>query len=486
MLHESNTFSTVPTDIDAFKRTQYLSGNELTYYHSGKRTEIGGMLDVLNEKEVNVVPSLSAWAMPSGIITRDAYDNIKNTFITDIRSNLDKLDGILFAFHGSMIVEGLEDPEGDVLQTVREMIPASICLGVSLDMHAHLTQTMVENADFFTAYRTHPHVDQFETGQRAAETMLCFMKNNFKPAKSYILLPMITQGENRDEPRERLMDELKAIDQDDKVIASLVTISHPWSDISIQGNGVLVITNDDQKLADRYAKNLARLFWDLRFDFPLDLYSIHQAVKIGLESKAGGPVVICEMGECLLGGASGDLMTSVSYLLQRGARDVVVAVVVDPESVQRCVESGEGSIVRLNIGGKLFREGNPPLPFEGRVKFIGEDIEGEDKEILIGWETRMGKMVVIEGHGMEIVLVENPGKTGGPSFLRALGINPEDKRFIVLKDSIGPLISYKDVASRVLLIHTPGWCDHMLATLNFTKVPRPLFPLDPAMKWSID
>ena len=178
MLHESNTFSSVPTDLDAFKRTQYLEGEALIRYHGNKRTEIGGMLEVLLRNGVNVLPSLSAWAIPSGLITREAYDAIKNTFLSDIRKNIEKLDGILFAFHGSMIIEDLEDPEGDVLRSVKGIIPPDMPVGLSLDMHAHLTGTMVDNADFIVAYRTHPLIDQFETGQRAAETMLKFIQKN--------------------------------------------------------------------------------------------------------------------------------------------------------------------------------------------------------------------------------------------------------------------------------------------------------------------
>jgi len=209
---------------------------------------------------------------------------------------------------------------------------------------------------------------------------------------------------------------------------------------------------------------------------------VQQAVKIGLESKKRGPLVICEMGECLLGGASGDVVTTISYLIQRGIENVAVAVVVDPESVAKAVKAGIGSTVKLNIGGKLFKEGNPPLPFEGKVNFIGKDVEAGG-DILVGYETKMGRMVVVEGYGVEIVLVERTGKIGDSSLFEKVGIKPKEKKFIVLKESIGPLISYRDIASNVLLVDTPGWCTQMLYTIDYKRIPRPMFPLDPTMSW---
>jgi microcystin degradation protein MlrC len=291
-------------------------------------------------------------------------------------------------------------------------------------------------------------------------------------------------GENSDTPRGKLIAELEKLDKDPQVISSSIIISHPWGDISIQGDSVFVVTDNDQELAHRYARNLANKFWDLRHDFPLDLYSIQQAVKVGLETKEKGPVVICEMGDCILGGASGDIVTSLSYLIQRGIRGVVVAVIVDPESVNHSIKAGVGSVIKLKVGGKLYRDANPPLSFEGKVKFLGKDIKTYEEALNVGWETSMGNMAVIEGHGVEMVIVEYAGKVDDPSFLESLGINPREKKFIILKTSIPPLVSYKDVASKIILVDTPGWCYQDLYSVSYKKVPRPMFPLDPLMDWS--
>ena len=482
IMHESNTFSCVLTDIEAFKRTQYLVGEDLLKYHSGKRTELGGMLKVLKENEVAILSTISAVAIPSGVVTWKAYSQLKNHLISSIQNSIGKLDGILLALHGSMVVEGLEDPEGDLLREVKKILAGNSYLAAALDMHANVSKTMVENVDFLTGYRTHPHLDQFEVGCRAAELMLKLIKNKLNPTKAFIKLPMIVLGETNDEPRNELVTELEKMEADSGVMTSSFFLGYPWADISIIGDSVLVVTNDDQVLAEKYAQALADKFWKLRYNFPLHLYSVEEAVKIGMESSEG-PTVLCEMGDCLLGGASGDVVTTVRYLIERGVNGVVVAVIVDLQAVNQAAKAGVGATVRMKIGGKLFKTNNPPLLFEGKVRLLTKDVVGYDS-ISPGYETAMGKMAVVEEQGTEMVLVERPGKIGGPAFLEELGISPEKKRFIVLKDTIVPRLSYEKVAWKVLLVDTPGWCKQQLYSRDYVKTPRPIFPFDPDLSWN--
>ncbi len=484
IMHESNTFSSVPTNIEAFKRTQYLVGEDLLKYHSGKKTELGGMLKVLKKNKVYILPTISAVAMPSGVVTRQTYSDLKDRVVGSIQRNRDKLDGVLLALHGAMVIDGLEDAEGDLLREIREVLPDNVPLAATLDMHALLSETMIENVDFLTGYRTHPHFDQFEVGCKAAALMLEIIKDKPRLTKAFIKLPMLGPGETNDGPRNELVAELEKMDADCRVMTGSFFLGYPWDDISIAGNSVLVVTNDDQVLAEKYARALADKFWCLRHQFPLDLYSVEEAVRIGMESSEG-PTVICEMGESLMGGSSGDVVTTVRYLIEHGIKEVAVAVIVDPEAANQAAEAGVGATVRMRIGGKLFKTNNPPLPFEGKVKLITENVVEYDS-MSAGYETAMGKMAVVEGQGIEVVLAEKPGKTGGPIFLEKLGIDPKKKKFIVLKQSIGPLTRYREVAENVLLVDTPGWCKRQLCPEDYKKVPRPIFPLDPNLSWSSD
>lgn len=46
IMHETNTFSTIKTNLKSFQETELLLGSEILECHSGRETEIGGILNV--------------------------------------------------------------------------------------------------------------------------------------------------------------------------------------------------------------------------------------------------------------------------------------------------------------------------------------------------------------------------------------------------------------------------------------------------------
>ena len=65
-----------------------------------------------------------------------------------------ELDAVVLSMHGSMYVEEIGDADGDLLEAVRQAAPNAHHL--RLDLHATLTQKMMDNADAFVGYRTAP------------------------------------------------------------------------------------------------------------------------------------------------------------------------------------------------------------------------------------------------------------------------------------------------------------------------------------------
>jgi microcystin degradation protein MlrC len=481
IMHESNTFTPVVTNMEMFKRTQYLSGADILRYHRDRPSEIGGMLAELTRLGVDVLPTISALAMPYGMITTETYSLLKTELLDGINQQISKLDGVLLALHGSMSVEGIEDAEGDLLTAIRQLLPDGTPLGATLDHHANVSEAMVDAATFLVGYRTHPHVDQFDVGRDAASLIVALIAERPLLTRSFIKLPLITPAENRSEPIRALAAEIDRISRDPAVFTSSYFVGYPWADVSIIGASVLAITRGDQALADAYARQLAETMWSLRGEFAFTLHSMEAAIREG--SRLEKPVVLDELSDCTLGGASGDVVTSVRYLLENRVKNSIAVGIVDPESATRAFESGAGAAINLTIGGKICTDGNPPLEFSGTVITTGENVSGKGS-IHSGYETQIGKVAVVERDGVQIVLIERPGKLDGPSFLEALGIDPKTKDFIVVKEGLNPLVMYKGVASRIIMVDSPGFDRQYLPALNYRNVPRPIYPLDPDMSWS--
>ncbi|PNW07626.1 microcystin degradation protein MlrC, partial [Microbacterium testaceum] len=141
--HESHSFSPLKTEIEHFVQEGYFVGAEIYKAYSGTKTEVGGFLDVLKqEKQVEIVPLVCAAAVPSGIVSSEAYHTIEKQMLHSL-THAGPLDGLLIAFHGAMVVEHLFDPEAHLLSQRRSCIGSDVPIATTLDMHANISEDML-------------------------------------------------------------------------------------------------------------------------------------------------------------------------------------------------------------------------------------------------------------------------------------------------------------------------------------------------------
>src|SRR6185503_7043425 len=114
----SDLFSPIPTDRRQFEAHDLRYGGEILEAYRGTGTCVGGMIDGAAARGVTLVPSLAAGASPAGRVTKDFYAEAKARLLADLAA-AGPLDGVLLDLHGAMVVEGLDDGEGDLLQAVR-------------------------------------------------------------------------------------------------------------------------------------------------------------------------------------------------------------------------------------------------------------------------------------------------------------------------------------------------------------------------------
>ena len=148
-------------------------GAELIDYHRTVRNEIAGALTVFDAvADVEIIPAYSAFFISSGgTLAKAAWERIAAEFLDAIRT-APPVDGVYFCLHGAMASVEELDPEGWLLAETRKILGSEIPIVISLDLHGILTDRMVEHSDAIVAYHTYPHVDFFETGERAARLLL--------------------------------------------------------------------------------------------------------------------------------------------------------------------------------------------------------------------------------------------------------------------------------------------------------------------------
>lgn len=478
--HETNTFVRRPTTIIDFETRALHYGDEVITRLSGTRTEIGGMIAGATLQGLRLEPTMFAGGLPSGMVTGETWLGLREDLVQRIL-DLSPVDGVLLSLHGAMVAEECDDPEGDLLETLRERIGAEVPIVATFDLHANVSQRMVTHADVLVGYDTCPHVDPFDRGVEAAAIMRRILEKGVRPAMALskpgiIVLPRGAWTERP--PMSDLMAIVHAWERDPRVICVSIAAGFPPADVECAGMGVIAVTNDDPELAKQIADEVASTAWSRRSEFVFSNYEVEAGVREAIGSSSDGLVVLVDLGDSVGAGAPGDGTVLLAELLRQGAQGAVVAL-EDPDVVDQAIQSGIGTEVDVAVGGKLDERHGTPVRMRARVRVISDGCFRYSGSYMTGQQVNTGRTVVLETVGENKVIVsERKTLPFDHEQLRSVGISPENCRIIVVKTAISWRAAYGDLAKRAIYVDTPGVASDDLSSFRFQKVSRPIYPLD--------
>lgn len=465
---ESSTFSPAVTHEDAFRAR---TGEDIFSYYPFMAPD-SGIID-----RAVWLPTLRGHAMPGGIVTREAYESLVTKTLDLLKETL-PLDGLFFDIHGAMSVQGLDDPEGDFLMRIRDVVGTDVLISTSMDPHGSVTHRLAQNTDLITCYRLSPHEDAIETKKRAVINLLDRLENGKgKPAyKAWIRVPILLPGEQtstRIEPGKTLTGQIPGLLEEDKVIDASVWLSYPWADAP-RNHGVVMAYGDDKEAVARVAEKLAHHFWNVRkeFDFVAPTTYLDNALAQALASDKK-PFIISDMGDNPTAGGAGDVTWTLHELFKRpefrssGNKTLIYASIPGPELVRQAIEAGVGGQVDGMAGAEVDNRYAPPIRLKGEVTAIDEDDDN-------------AKAVVKSGNIYTIVTEKRTAYHYEKNFTD-LGLNPRETDILVVK--IGYLVpELYDMRGDWVMALTPGGVDQDLLRLPYERVQRPIYPLDPDME----
>lgn len=473
--HETNTFASTLTSLDQFYAHQFAESEDLLTRFAGVRNEIGGFIRGAEMHSFELLPALYAAAVPSGIVERRAYDQLKRKLIEQLAY---PSDGILLALHGAMVAEGVDDVEGDILRTLRDRVENRPIVA-TFDYHANISEDMVRNADVLIGYDTYPHIDAYDRAIEASQILSDILTGKRRPVCSFRKLPLLTapQSQATDaNPMRIILDQVRAAEGLSGIITVSAAAGYPYSDVRRLGFSILVYSDGDQELATRQADALTTAVWSVRHEFVSQSLTPSDAVRRAINSSVF-PVILVDVADNIGGGSPGDGTVILSELLASNASGAVVTI-VDPQSVAKAMEAGIGNQIEFCIGGKTDGRHGPPVPVRGTVRVVSDGFFVHGGSYMTGQCACMGNTIVLNTGGVEIVLMERPTMPFDAEQLRSLGINPADKRIIVVKSAVAWRAAYGDIARAVLSVDTPGICSSDLKSFDYRKAPRPIFPID--------
>ncbi|HKI74338.1 MAG TPA: M81 family metallopeptidase [Pseudomonadales bacterium] len=483
MSHETNTFSPVPTPLSRFgSGDNPPEGSAALAVATGRSSTMAGMVYVAQQSGIEIVTPIAAGAPPSGPVESDAY-----RYITDrICDALDDCDGVLLDLHGAMVTETLDDGEGSLLSRIRSLRPG-IPIGVGLDMHANLYPAMVENATVITGYHTYPHIDMFETGSRAAEILLDAMAGKVKPTMAWgncPMLPHVMRQGTDDFPNRELQQRAMEMEEQDALAVSLFT-GFPHADIYNAGLSAVVVTDNDPEKAQALRDELLEMAWRDRESFvykiePLD--ASVSAAKSAAEAEGDGPVILLDHYDNTASGGSMDTTEVLREILRQSLDDVAAFGIFDPAAVETMIAAGVGSLVTVSLGGKFRLDAlevqSRPLEVSGRVRLISDGRFTVTGPMGTGAAMNMGKTVVLDTGRVLIVVISRHIEPYDLGCFTSLGIDPLQKKYLMLKSRIHYRATFKPVAKAIVECAGVGVCTSDYSQLRFNHVRRPIYPLD--------
>jgi microcystin degradation protein MlrC len=483
MKHETNTFSPVVTDLARFSRAGGSapdSGASAVAAYRGTGTVTGAYIEIAEREGAEFELAIAADAWPSGPVEDQAYEAMCATILAAVKRG--GWDGILLDLHGAMVTRSHEDGEGTLLKRMRAIDPKTP-IAVGYDMHANVYAEMVEHANVVAGYQTYPHVDMYGTGRRAGDALIRLIKGQAKPTTAWGRLPMLPhvmrQG-TADEPNKSLQARCRAMEAEGALCASLF-VGFPHADISNAGLSVVITTDNDMKRAEAYRDELLNAAWAQREAFVYQLEPLEQSVARA-KAMTDGPVFLLDHYDNAASGGPMDTTRVLAEIMRQQLDNVAAFGIFDPAAVQQCIATGIGATLTLSIGGKqkmpMCPEPSEPLQVTGKVKTIFDGKYRAKGPMAAGTQQDMGHAVVLDTGHVEIVLFSRHVEPFDVNTLLAVGIDPMQKRYVMLKSRIHWRAGMSHLAKAVVECAGVGVCTSDYGQHKFERLRRPIYPLD--------
>jgi microcystin degradation protein MlrC len=482
LMQETNTFAPISTTLDTFRDYYLLYGDELFTGYNDAQVEVPAFLHVLAQAKATPVPLLAGFAAACGPLTRPTFDHLLDELLTRLKRAL-PVDGVLLALHGAMTVEDDPDAEGTLLEAVRSLVGSAMPIGVSLDLHGHITPRMARNATFMIGYQEYPHIDIYETGMRTAQLLMATLAEARQPTTALAKRPMIVSPVNARttaEPLRRISQAAREMEASGRVLHASLFPVQPWMDVPDLGFAVVIVGDGDQEAAQAAADELADLAWDARAAFGPDLTPLPEAIRIGLEAPSG-LTVVGDAGDAPTGGSAADNVAVLRELLAQGADHAdrpSYLFLCDAEAARTAATAGIGSEITVQVGHKLSRSDGVPLGITGRVSTLSDGIYRFKGAGATGLRMRMGLTAVLAIGSIRLCIRSLPSFEWDPAMYYALGLDPTDAALVFVKSPSHFRASFEPLADRLLSADTPGPTCPNMRKLRFSRVTRPLYPLD--------
>ena len=456
--HETNTFAPSKAAYENFVRgegfPQMVRGQDLLKLRE-VNIPAGGFFLEAERLGYDVVPVIWAGASPSAHVTQETYERIAGEIIKAAAN--EAIDGIYLDLHGAMVAEHTDDGEGTLLSRLRAVVGPELPIVVSLDLHANVTEVMLEQADAMVAFRTYPHVDMADTGVKAARLLDLRLRCG-KLHCAHLRLPFLIPVNGMCtllDPARSLYQQLAQLESEDLSLS--FTPGFPAADFEECGPVIWGYGLHSQPLNQAVTTLYEKLVSEEdQWEVPLLLPDEAVQRAMALAESAQRPIVIADTQDNPGAGGDANTMGLLKALLKHDARNAAVGLIYDPAAVQSAIAAGLGSVIDISLGGQSGVPGDSPLRgrfqvthlSDGRCRFEGPMMNGMDVDV--------GPVACLKIGDVQIAVSSSKCQMLDRTLYRLAGIVPEKMSVLVNKSSVHFRADFQPIAEHVLVAKAPG------------------------------
>jgi microcystin degradation protein MlrC len=419
-----------------------------------------------------VVEGSGAFAAPSGVTTRAAYESLRDEILGQLRAAL-PVDVVAFGLHGAMIADGHDDCEGDLLARARALVGPDVKLGALLDPHCHLTQAMLDAADILVCYKESPHVDFAERADDLLSLLAAQHAGRIKPVMSVFDCRLLQWMPTVHAPMRTIVDRLIAREREPGVLSLSIVHGYPLGDVPDCGAKVLAITDGQPERGRAIAEAIGRELIAHRDELNPPSLTMDAALDQALALRPG-PVVIADRADNAGGGAPSDSTHFIHLLRRRKITRAALGPLWDPIAVRFCHAAGLGAVRNFRIGGKVGAASGPPVDAEMTITHLARD----SHQTFGAMQDRLGDVATVSFDGIDVVLTATRTQAFGADLFTAHGVDLAARDIVIVKSYTHFEAAFRPLAKAVLYTGGPGPLELDTRRLKLTRVRRPIWPLD--------
>lgn len=491
---ECNRFSPVTTAVD-FARKVDIRGPEILRQARSlpcqTTSDLPGFVEQMDGSGPwTPIPLRIALAHPGGPVDQRFFDEFLGEIGAGLR-DAGPLDGVFVVSHGAALSTGSDDPDGDLFALIRRQVgPGVPVIGV-FDLHANVSSRMTDNLDVFVGYLENPHTDIRARGAEAARhmrEMLAGATTSVAMIKLPLTPPSITLLTAEGPYAELIRYGQTRVGGD--IMNVSIMAGFVFSDCPKNGYSVVVTArNGNRRAAHDLARELCERTWSMRQRFRRDMTSLANAVALSVEigaNPAAPSVLLADVADNPGGGARGNTTYLLRALIEAGAGGVVLGVFNDAALAAEAHRRGTGARFTARFNSTEDNVFSQPFEAQATVAALSDGAFVGRRGMLQGVAASMGASALLQIGGVAVAVISNRQQCLDPVQLEILGIVIGEVRTLVVKSRGHFRAGFDEYfpPERIFEVDCPGLTSPALHTFQWTRLPRPVYPLDDSTAWT--